>query len=295
MNRYCSPSGAPGMVSTAVAHLVTGPQRTGRVVAASKSAVYLSTGDAATPAMALVTEDAIRVPNGIVLSARAEDSPFVWLRPKMEATMGDGNVRLGSLRVVPGRVWAPCRISTFKRPHVLQRAFELGALVDRYALPTVPELRAPLSSLESGLRDLDRDRIWEAGGRMLGLGPGLTPSGDDILCGLLLSCRALAAVDSAMDVVIETLVDIVNGQALARTTLASAALLSHAARDECIPQLAALFEVLDAGVELTRPLTNLLAVGHHSGSDLARGVALGLLTGHAHRTQGVRFLSCHSH
>lgn len=86
-----------------------------------------------------------------------------------------------------------------------------------------------------------------------------------------------------MDVAAETLVDIIKEQALARTTLASAALLSHAARDECIPQVAALFEVLDTGGELTRPLTVLLAVGHHSGSDLARGVALGLLTGHAHR------------
>lgn len=74
MNHYCSLPGTPGMVSTAVA---------------------------------LVTEDAIRVPNGIVLSARAENSPFARLRPKMEATIGDGNVRLESLRVVTSRVWAP--------------------------------------------------------------------------------------------------------------------------------------------------------------------------------------------
>ena len=165
-----------------------------------------------------------------------------------------------------------------------QRAYEFGALVDRYALPAIPELRAPPSRLESVLRDLERERIAEAGGRLLGLGPGLTPSGDDILCGLLLSCRALAAADPPMEVATETLVDIIQEQALARTTLASAALLSHAARDECIPQVAALFETLDAGEELTRPLTVLLAVGHHSGSDLARGMALGLLTSHAHKT-----------
>jgi hypothetical protein len=94
--------------------------------------------------------------------------------------------------------------------------------------------------------------------RLLGRGPGLTPLGDDVLAGLLVTLVALGAPAS------HRLAATVGAHAPARTTFVSAALLHHAARGECVPELAA---VLDGG-----GVDALLRVGHASGAGLLRGV-----------------------
>ncbi|HET8681662.1 MAG TPA: DUF2877 domain-containing protein, partial [Micromonosporaceae bacterium] len=62
----------------------------------------------------------------------------------------------------------------------------------------------------------------------------------------------------------------------ARTTFVSAALLRHAARGECVPQLTAVLAAAGRGEPLDRPLAALLGVGHTSGYGLAHGVRVGL-------------------
>jgi hypothetical protein len=98
--------------------------------------------------------------------------------------------------------------------------------------------------------------------RLLGRGPGLTPLGDDLLAGLLVT---LSACGSAA---FEPAAAAVRAHAPARTTFVSAALLHHAARGECVPELAAF---LDGG-----PVEALLRVGDTSGAGLAHGVLAGL-------------------
>ena len=69
--------------------------------------------------------------------------------------------------------------------------------------------------------------------RLLGLGPGLTPSGDDLLAGLLLGARAFG-------VPLADLAEVIAEQAPRRTTALSARLLRHAIEGECVPEAAAL-------------------------------------------------------
>ncbi len=62
-----------------------------------------------------------------------------------------------------------------------------------------------------------------------------------------------------------------------RTTLVSAALLKHAGRGQCIPELAALLRALDGRGSLDRAVRDLHAVGSTSGDALTAGVRVALL------------------
>jgi hypothetical protein len=99
----------------------------------------------------------------------------------------------------------------------------------------------------------------------VGAGPGLTPSGDDLLAGLLVAAHATgdarlpgwqAAIRDALSV--------------HRTTAVSRALLHHALEGWATPELAA-FLVAACGGDPAGPAGRLLAVGHSSGAALAAG------------------------
>jgi hypothetical protein len=96
---------------------------------------------------------------------------------------------------------------------------------------------------------------------LLGKGAGLTPYGDDVLAGLLVTLRALG--DGRAD----ELAAEIDELAPARTTFVSAALLKHAGRGECIPELAALLAAPSRD-----SYAALLRVGHSSGRGLAEGM-----------------------
>jgi hypothetical protein len=100
-------------------------------------------------------------------------------------------------------------------------------------------------------------------GGLLGVGPGLTPAGDDVIAGFLLGTRALGLAATSARVWAS-----VADMAHDRTTSLSAALLWHAARGECISEVAA---VLADPSDAT--LGELLRVGHTSGAALALGLA----------------------
>jgi hypothetical protein len=100
---------------------------------------------------------------------------------------------------------------------------------------------------------------------MLGDGPGLTPSGDDVLAGYLLGCRAFGL--DATEVC-----DYVLGAAAQRTTALSAALLCQAVAGWCVPEAAALIRALGGSGPLPAALRRLQAVGSSSGTALAAGI-----------------------
>src|SRR5262249_20151283 len=99
---------------------------------------------------------------------------------------------------------------------------------------------------------------------LLGRGVGLTPLGDDILAGRL---GTLAGLDPPAA---RRPGARVPGLGAPRPPAVSAALLRHAARGECIPELAALVEGAPGA------LRRLLRVGHTSGAGLAWGVRAAL-------------------
>lgn len=127
-------------------------------------------------------------------------------------------------------------------------------LIGRYVDVRVPRLvatvetPAPLSSEE--VRAL------------VGAGDGLTPYGDDVLCGWLAVHRAAGVATPEVDEAV--------GALGYRTTLLSATLLDCALHGEVIPEFAAWLQVLGTPSEPARAAA-LEAVGHSSGRGLLRG------------------------
>ena len=113
------------------------------------------------------------------------------------------------------------------------------------------------------------DAAWGAGplgpdvvARLVGRGDGLTPLGDDALCGWLALHRSVGEPTPAVDAAVRAL--------LPRTTLLSATLLDCALRGEVLPEFAAYLTALGTPDEPARAAT-LAAIGHTSGAGLLHG------------------------
>lgn len=99
---------------------------------------------------------------------------------------------------------------------------------------------------------------------LVGAGDGLTPRGDDVLCGWLALHRAAGVPTPGLD-------DAVRARS-AHTTLLSATLLDCAMRGEVVPQFAAYVAALGTDGQAAAE-RNLLAVGHSTGAGLLEGAA----------------------
>lgn len=101
---------------------------------------------------------------------------------------------------------------------------------------------------------------------LVGRGPGLTPSGDDVLAGVLVTAHAVA--DPRLPGWAEATVDAL---AVRTTTAVSRGLLHHALDGWATPELAAFVTAVCGGDPTGDPTARLLAVGHSSGAALAAG------------------------
>jgi hypothetical protein len=101
----------------------------------------------------------------------------------------------------------------------------------------------------------------------IGRGDGLTPLGDDVVCGWLAVHRAAGIPTSDVDAAVRRL--------LPRTTSLSAALLDSALLGEVSDPVADHLRALGTPAA-TETRRRLLAVGHTSGAGLAHGIDLAL-------------------
>ncbi len=127
-----------------------------------------------------------------------------------------------------------------------------------------------LTDLSSGLRQANRAQVARGARMLAGLGPGLTPSGDDVLAGCLLALAALPDMDGA------SVREAIASSARHRTTHISTAYLDAAARGEASEawhRLVAAMGTSDA-VPLISAARQVLAVGETSGSDVLGGFVL---------------------
>jgi hypothetical protein len=106
---------------------------------------------------------------------------------------------------------------------------------------------------------------------LLGLGPGLTPSGDDLLCGALIALNAIARADAARDLHAALL----RAPACA-TSVLSWALLAAAAAGQGGEALHALIIAVLQDQAVDRALEALARHGHTSGWDGLAGAAIAL-------------------
>jgi len=129
-----------------------------------------------------------------------------------------------------------------------------------------------LGAAQSGLDALELGwggnpaQLREGAGQLAGLGGGLTPAGDDLLCGAMLwAWAAHPRPASLCRVIAET--------AAPRTTTLSAAFLQAAAQGECGAAWHALFYALAQGDDASVVLAarNVLAQGATSGADALAG------------------------
>ncbi|MBA8953595.1 DUF2877 domain-containing protein [Actinomadura namibiensis] len=276
--RGAAGSARHGAASLTLRPALEGPRRAARVLAVFPAAVYLELRDRPEPrVLAVVGADAVRPPNALVLAATARERPFRDVREGADAWVGDGAVDGGGLRVRVRRWWDPAPALGTVPPPVLERGVRALAEAAGDApggLDGHPDPPLLAGCCAAG----DLAGAVEAAERVVGLGPGLTPSGDDVLAGLLVTLRLLGhAVPGGRRAVwlADWLGAAVTADADARTTAVSATLLHCAAAGETASEVAAVLRAAAGREEASPAVRRLLAVGHTSGADLAEGVLAG--------------------
>lgn len=271
-----------------LAEVVAGPVRDARVLAAFPTAIYvLPEGGRA---LALVTRDGVALPNALVLDPGIRDLRRLTGKdggaPEI-VSVGAGALAVGGSTVQVDR-WVDRRY----RPGDVQPAALAERVVELERIVTAAQpLERPLGSrvavLAEAMRSpcpdpaaLSPDPARAAALALLGLGEGLTPSGDDVLAGTIAAGRCLAAAvgDTVLDHRLHDLGGSLLADAAARTTALSAALLWHAARAELAEPARHVLRALVGETPLPPAVDALLRVGHSSGRDLAVGIVLGVRT-----------------
>jgi hypothetical protein len=283
-----------GAASLGVRSLIDGPRRGARVIAAFPAAIYLELRqpDPEPRVLALVTPAAIRLPNAVVVThdrepggapgaprAAADPGPLNAMAAEGVAWVGDTAVQAGRIRVPVRRWWDPSPVlGPLSRARLEQGCLLLEEMCAASARrPGLGDHEAP-TALAASCAAGDLAGAVEAAEHLVGLGPGLTPSGDDILAGVLLALRLLGgAIRGGTRAVwlADWLSAAVTSDASERTTPVSATLLHCAARGQAAGEVAAVLRGF-AGQEPVAPaVTRLLATGQTSGADLASGLAAG--------------------
>lgn len=134
--------------------------------------------------------------------------------------------------------------------------------LDRMLAPAA----APIAALVAWARAGGRGAVPDVA-RLVGLGPGLTPSGDDFLAGFLVALRRLGHADAA-----DALASVVLPFAATATNTIAAAHLAHAAAGEAAARLVDVLDriaVGDVGADL---LGRVETIGHTSGWDTLAGL-----------------------
>jgi hypothetical protein len=261
--RTLTASRAPSIIrlaaaSTVLAPLLEGPARSARVVGTLGTAVHVVADDERVPLICICTPEAVRLPPSLVL-------PGPLPTHLGRALVGNGGVELGETFVGVGRWWRPLRPALEVRSEVTQRT----QLAFRYLQPLEPAVAGAVPAFAGWLAGRV---VPGAVGALVGRGGGLTPAGDDLLCGVLVTLRAMR------DPRADRLARAIGQVAATQTTHVSAALLVHASRGECVPELAGLIAALDGRGDVRAAMQRLAAVGHSSGTSLAHGVLLAVAT-----------------
>jgi hypothetical protein len=136
-----------------------------------------------------------------------------------------------------------------------------------------------LAALAAALTARDPGRAAQCAARLVGLGPGLTPSGDDVLVGVLTVLHGMAA-EARLTPLRESLIRAVRAEAV-RTTDIGRNYLLHASAGRFGEALADLASVLAAGRDPSMATEAVLAEGAHSGADGALGMLAALAALHS--------------
>src|SRR6266487_549703 len=259
--------------------------------------------------LALLSDELPRMPNSVRLPSIGAGDLLPQLRPGMEVWIGDGRLLIPTrsfLLHLPERpAWEPrpeISAHLWRREivarHVRLLALYLAdqaqqgglALLIRPLLLERPAPDSPLSRMALPKLRMIAQASWrqditgieDATRGLAGLGPGLTPSGDDALGGFISIMMLLSPQLSADGASRVYVANTIAATARPRTTALSAVLLAHAACGEVAEQLGTLLLTLTLPAEAPEAVLNaadhVLAFGASSGGDTLLGILLGLRT-----------------
>src|SRR5712692_500355 len=257
----------------------------------------------------LLSVEAPRMPNSARLPAYVMEQLYRKLSPGMEVCIGDSRLYIPTLDLsihLPRRAaWEPvpmiaarswCRATVARHARLLAQHLAERALQDGLAPLVKPLLlhqaakETPLAKIALPLLRLlmDASRHEDMAGveaavrGLAGLGPGLTPSGDDTLGGFVgvIALSPSFRMPGFTREDGESLASLIANTARPRTTLLSATLLAHAARGELAEHVGELLMALTLPLghseAVLRAADRVLAFGACSGGDTLLGLLLGL-------------------
>ncbi len=165
--------------------------------------------------------------------------------------------RMRTRRTLPPSLWPPASAE----------AIETAAAASLVALPAAPMV------LERGLAALQRGAVTDAVGSLAGLGPGLTPAGDDVLAGYAASRVMLRRARPRRGVALDDPVPL-STLAADRSSALGLAYLSCAERGEVAEPAARLLSAIHSGSAAAAQVAagQLRAWGASSGTAIALGI-----------------------
>lgn len=269
---------AAGVASLAVRDLLRGPRRHGKVLAALPHAVYLEFADAVPEprVIAVSPPGALRLPNAIVTGpweARSPDGPA----DAAECWAGGSRVLARGLDIRIVRWWDPSPVfGPVSRARLDHGAGGLARLCSAAGhAPGLAGHDGP-GQLAACCANGDLAGAVEAAEHLVGLGPGLVPSGDSVVSGVLLALRLLGGAISGGTRAVwlaNWLSASVTCDAAQRTTTLAASLLHCAAKGQAAAEVSAVLLGM-AGQEPLEPAASRLLAAPQ-GVDLAWGLVAG--------------------
>jgi hypothetical protein len=121
---------------------------------------------------------------------------------------------------------------------------------------------------------------------MIGLGPGVTPSGDDILIGFLAGLWSMAGQNQTQISFIRSFgAELV--QLAKQTSKISRTYIFHATQGQFSSSLSQLAEAIATGGDVETAAQTAMRVGHSSGMDSVTGLLIGLCVWNTETTKEV--------
>ncbi|HEV7147862.1 MAG TPA: DUF2877 domain-containing protein [Pedococcus sp.] len=249
-----APTVWPAAVSQRSAGVLGAARRPAAVLGAFPRALYLEVGQSRA-LLPLVAPGGLRLPTAVTVASTVVG----WgVQPGDQVLVGNGEICLPGVVVRAVRSWRPVRAPSAEDGRVP----DPGAV--RVRLPWSDPARRLTDRLQAG------EDVRSGVAALVGAGPGLTPSGDDVLCGMLLGLRLAGPAWASLGTVLWRAVQ----PRLASTTSLSAALLAEAAEGYAVPPVVRVAEALVGGdtAQIAAAVPAVLAIGHTSGADLLGGL-----------------------